>query len=145
MDSFELNKILGAILATCIVLLSVDLIANAIFAPVQPAKPGFQIAVKEQPPANATASKTETVTPIGTRLAKADADRGKAETKVCMTCHTLEKDGPNKVGPNLWGVVDRPRASHPGFDYSAAMKAKIGRGVRKAFLQRKREAAKVKR
>jgi hypothetical protein len=61
MDSFELNKILGAILATCIVLLSVDLIANAIFAPVQPAKPGFQIAVKEQPPANATASKTETV------------------------------------------------------------------------------------
>lgn len=51
--------------------------------------------------------------PIRTRFAKADADRGKAETKVCMTCHTLEKDDPNKVGPNLWGVVDRPRASHP--------------------------------
>jgi cytochrome c len=44
-----------------------------------------------------------------------------------MTCHTLEKDGPNKVGPNLWGVVDRPRASHPGFDYSAAMKGKGGK------------------
>jgi cytochrome c len=127
MDSFELNKILGAILAICIVLLSVHLIATAIFAPVQPAKPGFQIAVKEQPPANATASKTETVTPIGTRLAKADADRGKAETKVCMTCHTLEKDGPNKIGPNLWGLVDRPIASHPGFDYSAAMKGKGGK------------------
>ena len=126
MDGFELNKILGAILASCIVLLSVNLIANAIFAPVKPAKPGFEIAVKEQPPANARASKTENVAPIETRLAKADVDRGKSETKVCMTCHTLEKNGPNKVGPNLWGVVDRPRASHPGFDYSAAMKAKGG-------------------
>ena len=44
-----------------------------------------------------------------------------------MTCHTLEKNGPNKVGPNLWGVVDRPRASHPGYDYSSAMKAKGGK------------------
>ena len=44
-----------------------------------------------------------------------------------MTRHTLDKDGPNKVGPNLWGVVERPRASHPGFDYSAAMKAKGGK------------------
>lgn len=127
MDGFELNKVLGAILASCIVLLSVSLAANAIFAPVEPAKPGFQIAVKEEPTATATASKTETVAPIETRLAKADMDRGKAETKICMTCHTLEKNGPNKVGPNLWGVVDRPRASHPGFDYSAAMKAKGGK------------------
>jgi hypothetical protein len=45
----------------------------------------------------------------------------------CMTCHTLDKDGPNKVGPNLWGVVDRPRASHPDYDYSAATKAKGGK------------------
>jgi cytochrome c len=43
-----------------------------------------------------------------------------------MTCHTLEKGGPNRVGPNLWGVVDRPRASHPGYNYSSAMKAAKG-------------------
>jgi cytochrome c len=127
MDGFELNKVLGAILASCIVLLSVNLAASAIFAPVTPAKPGFQIAAKEEPAAGATAPKTEAVAPIETRLAKANLDRGKAETKICMTCHTLEKGGPNKIGPNLWGVVDRPRASHPGFDYSAAMKAKGGK------------------
>ncbi len=127
MNGFELNKVLGAILASCIVLLSVSLAANAIFAPVQPAKPGFQIAVKEEPTMAATASKPETAAPIETRLAKADINRGKAETKICMTCHTLEKGGPNKIGPNLWDVVDRPRASHPGFDYSAAMKAKGGK------------------
>ena len=127
MDGFELNKIVGAILATAIVVLCTALVSNAIFASVEPAKPGFQIAVKEQPAANAASSKTATIAPIEVRLAKADADRGKAETKVCMTCHTLAKDGPNKVGPNLWSVVDRPRASHPGFDYSAAMKQKGGK------------------
>ena len=61
------------------------------------------------------------------RLASADADRGKSESKVCGTCHTLEKGGPNKVGPNVWGVVDRTRATEPGFDYSSAMKAKGGK------------------
>ncbi|WGR94939.1 cytochrome c family protein [Bradyrhizobium sp. ISRA443] len=126
MDSFELNKVLGAILAGCIVVLCVHLLANSIFAPVQPAKPGFQIAA-QQPASSAPAAKTEAPAPIATRLASADVNRGKSETKVCMTCHTLNKGGPNKVGPNLWGVVDRPRASHPGFDYSAAMKAKGGK------------------
>jgi cytochrome c len=120
MDSFELNKVLGAMLAGCIVVLSVHLLADSIFAPVQPAKPGFEIAVR-QPASSTPAAKAEAAAPIETRLASADVDRGKSESRVCMTCHTLDKGGPNKVGPNLWGVVDRPRASHPGFDYSAAM------------------------
>jgi cytochrome c len=127
MDSFELNKVLGAILASCMVLLCVNLFANSIFAPVEPAKPGFKIAAQEQPAPSAPAAKTEAAAPIETRLASADINRGKSETKICMTCHTLEKGGPNRVGPNLWGVVDRPRASHPGYDYSSAMKAKGGK------------------
>lgn len=127
MDSFELNKILGAVLASCIVLLCVHLFAGSEFSPVQPAKPGFKIVAKEETATTAPAAKTEAAAPIETRLASADVNRGKAEIKVCMTCHTLEKDGPNKVGPNLWGVVDRPRASHPGYDYSSAMKAKGGK------------------
>ena len=48
MDSFELNKILGAILATCLVLLVSSFTAGAIFAPVKPEKPGYDIAVKEE-------------------------------------------------------------------------------------------------
>jgi cytochrome c2 len=55
--------------------------------------------------------------PIEARLAGADADRGKSESKICTTCHTVEKGGPNKVGPNLWDVVGRALASEPGFDF----------------------------
>jgi len=44
----------------------------------------------------------------------------------CAACHDWTRGGPNKIGPNLYGVVGRPRASHPGFDYSPAMKAKTG-------------------
>src|SRR6185437_14260853 len=123
MNSFELNKVIGAVLASCLVLLSVSLISDSIFAPVRPAKPGFKIEAKQETASTAPAAKTETAAPIETRLASADASKGKPETRVCMTCHTLDKNGPNKVGPNLYGVVDRPRASHPGFDYSSAMKA----------------------
>src|SRR6202042_1131442 len=50
MDSFELNKIMGAVLATCLVLLATSFAAGAIFSPVMPAKPGFEIAVKEEAP-----------------------------------------------------------------------------------------------
>ena len=54
-------------------------------------------------------------------------EKGQATAKQCQACHTFEKGGPNRVGPNLWGIVGRPRASEAGFNYSAAMKAKGGK------------------
>ena len=60
--------------------------------------------------------------PIATLLASADAAAGEAVFKKCQACHTGEKGGPNKVGPNLWGVINRPIASHEGFAYSGPMK-----------------------
>ena len=125
MDSFELNKILGAILATCLGLLTVNLAAGAIFAPGKMAKPGYEIAVQEERPGG-PAQPTEPVVPIEQLLAKADIARGENSAKKCAACHTFNKGGPNRVGPNLWGVVGRSRASEAGFNYSAAMKAKGG-------------------
>ena len=124
MNSFLMNKILGAILGTCMCLLAVHLFAGAIFAPKIPAKPGYEIAVKEVTPAQAGPKTPEQPFPV--LLASADPDRGKATTRLCQACHTLDKGGPNRVGPNLWGVVGRPRDSEAGYDYSAAMKAKGG-------------------
>ena len=125
MDSFELNKILGAILGTALVTLTLNITANAIFTPAKPEKPGYDIPVPEQA-APGKAGPAEPEQPLEARLATADPKRGEATAKQCVACHTFEKGGPNRVGPNLWGVIGRPRASIPGFNYSAAMKAKGG-------------------
>src|ERR1700748_898460 len=99
MDSFELNKILGAILGTCLVLLVTSFTANALFAPPKLEKPGFAIAAEEEgggeeedaaaaPPANRTEKLLQT----------AWVKKGKAPAKVSQPCHTFEKNGPNRVG-----------------------------------------------
>jgi cytochrome c len=120
MDSFELNKILGAVLATCILLLVTSFTAGAIFAAKPPEKPGFAIAGKEAAPAAPSE-------PIEKLLQTASAEKGQAAAKVCQTCHTFEKNGPNRVGPNLYGIVgDKRGEDRNGFNFSAAMKAKGG-------------------
>lgn len=63
---------------------------------------------------------------LGTRLAQADKTKGAQAAKVCATCHDFTTGGPNRVGPNLWGVVGRPVGSHAGFQYSKAMAAHGG-------------------
>jgi cytochrome c len=126
MDSFELNKVLSAILGTCLGLLAINIAAGAIFAPTIPAKPGYEIAVPEQKPGQAQPAEQQQQQPIEQLLAKADAGRGENSAKKCATCHTFNKGGRNLVGPNLWGVVGRPKASEAGFNYSAALKGKGG-------------------
>ncbi len=127
MNSFELNKILGAVLGTCLVLLALNIGANALFAPHVPAKPGFAIAVATHEGAGAPAAKEPEV-PLPVLLAKANVDKGKTTARQCQACHTFEKGGPNRVGPNLWGIVDSPRGEdRGGFNFSQAMKTKGGK------------------
>jgi cytochrome c len=127
MDSFEINKILGAILGTCLVLLVTSFTAGAIFAPVMPEKPGYLIAVKEEVHGGGHEAAAAPSEPIEKLLQTASAEKGAAAAKKCAACHTFEKNGPNRVGPNLFGIVERTRASGAGFNYSAPMKAKGGK------------------
>lgn len=121
MDSFELNKILGAILGTLLFVMGLGFIAEAIYAP-RAAGPGYDLpAPSEENPNGPT--QPAAVVDIGTLLAAADPKAGEAAAKKCQACHDFTEGGPNKTGPNLYGVVDRQIASHPGFDYSADLKA----------------------
>lgn len=80
------------------------------------------------PPPAAAATASEPLPPIdlGTLLASASADTGKEKVRACATCHDFKQDGPDGIGPNLWGIIGRDVASRPAFAYSAAMQAQPG-------------------
>jgi cytochrome c len=125
MDSFELNKVLGAVLGTCLALLTLNIAAGSLFNPPHLDKPGYEIAVQEHQAA-AAGAQAPAEEPLGQRLASADIKRGETSVKKCQACHTFAKGEPNRVGPNLYGVVGRKKDAAPGFNYSAAMKKQEG-------------------
>ena len=125
MDSFTVNKIAGAFLGTCVVGMGLGIVAQGIYEPGAPAKPGY--ALPEPVPESAqTAEAKPAAAPLPVLLAKADVAKGENDVKVCSACHNFKEGAGTKVGPELYGVVDRPKGSVAGFDYSAGLKGKGG-------------------
>jgi cytochrome c len=126
MNSWDMNKVIGGVLASVLFILVLKMIVIPIvyYAP-PPAKPGYivQGVVENAGGTTVSAPAAEPLPDWGTVLPAADTAAGQQTAQVCAQCHDWSKGGPNKIGPNLWGVVGRPRASHAGFDYSSAMSA----------------------
>lgn len=127
MDSYEFNKMAGAVLGSALVVLGLSQLSGMIYHAEKPEKQGFIIEVAEAGTGGDNGGTEEPVTEsLGAMLAKADAEKGLKVAKGCLSCHDLAKGGPNKVGPNLWDIVLRPRASHPDYKYSEPMASKKG-------------------
>ncbi len=127
MDSYEWNKIAGAVLGTLVFIFVIKIGAEMFYHAPEPEKPGYVVeGVVEEGPSGATAPVAETMPDWGTVLASADVKAGEAIHTRCVQCHTFEKGGANKIGPNIYGVVDHQKGMHEGFAYSAAMKGKGG-------------------
>ncbi|MCX8255470.1 Cytochrome c (modular protein) [Beijerinckiaceae bacterium RH AL1] len=125
MDSFTFNKIAGAVLGTCLFGMGLGLVAQAIYAPEIPKKPGYALPLPKEEASGGGQAPVEA--PISVRLAKADPKKGETSAKICGACHNFQEGAGAKVGPDLWAVVDRDKASVAGFDYSSALKAKGGK------------------
>ena len=122
MNSFEANKIFGALLGTVFVLFGGSLLAEGLFHSEAPEKPGYEIVAAEPDAGGGAAAAPAEDPPVAALLQNASVESGQATFKKCQACHSGEKGGPNKVGPHLWDVVDRPVASVSDFSYSSGMK-----------------------
>ena len=125
MDSFEFNKIAGATLGGCLFLMVLGMFSDAVFSRPHGGKPGYDLPGASDHGATGPAATAATAEPLPVLLAAADPKRGEASAKPCVACHSFEKGGAAKVGPPLYGVVNRDIASL-GFAYSDALKAKEG-------------------
>jgi cytochrome c len=122
MDSFEFNKIAGAVLGSLLFLMGVGIVTDALFSSPRPHVAGYDLPAASEASAGSAQAATGPVVPIAQLLASADPKRGETLTKACQACHSFEKGAAAKIGPPLYGVVGRPVATVANFTYSDALK-----------------------
>lgn len=142
MDSFELAKIGGAVLCALLVIVGFRTALEIAEIEQEEGLTGYTLPMPETAaqsdlPADGAAGVPAPVDlpaippsfnadEVAEAASGADAAAGAKIFNKCKACHSADQGGPNKVGPNLWGIVGRPKAGHEGFNYSEAMKAKGG-------------------
>ncbi len=121
MSGLEVNKILASIILALIVVKVIghisDFIVDVDNTEIQ--QTAYKIEVPESVnDVSGSDSKEEVTEPISLLLASASVDKGQKNFKKCSACHTYNKEGANKVGPNLWNLINSPKAKVEGFAYS---------------------------
>jgi len=125
MDSFELNKIIAAVLLTALIVIGIDKFADSVFHVEKLKQSAYKIeGVELASSINTTAEVKEVVQlDIKEIMALGDLTHGEKVFKKCSACHIVAKGGKNLIGPALYGVVGRPVAAVEGYAYSKALKA----------------------
>jgi cytochrome c len=128
MSSFEWNKVIASVLTALIIAMVAGILSNMLVRTKSLEKPVFVIAGAASTAAASTeeAAAAPKLEPIAPLLAKADPKRGQQLTTVCQACHTFDKGGPNRIGPNLWGISIEGMAEVANYQFSAAMEAHKG-------------------
>ncbi|MFT6556205.1 c-type cytochrome [Sneathiella sp.] len=127
MNSFELNKIAGAVLAGALAVVVVNAVADIAVSPSFPEETAYAIDTGEADATASTATAAVEEGPsLGVLLASADVSKGEKVFKKCGACHTVDEGGANKIGPNLYGVLNRAKGAVDGFSYSSALMEKGG-------------------
>jgi cytochrome c len=124
--ALEGNKIAAAILTAGIVAVGSGVFSNILYHPHELEEPVYRVEGAPKEGGGEAEPATEEAQPIGALLASASVESGEKAAKKCAACHSFDKGGANKVGPNLWGVVNRSIGSHEGFSYSEALAGKSG-------------------
>lgn len=124
MSGLELNKIVASVLVAGLVGLVVGNLADILYQPDLNAKQGYKVAVTESSFSTVEEKTVEVKVDIIELLSKASVENGAKLIKKCAVCHDFTKGGPNRVGPNLWNIVNNKTAHRDDFTYSKALASK---------------------
>ena len=123
MDSFEINKIIAAVLLVALLIIGINKLSNVIFYVDKPKTPGYVVEVEQ---ASSSTSQQETDTTeekidLDALMAMGDINTGEKVFKKCAACHSIVKGGKNNIGPALYNVIGRQVGSIEDYKYSKAL------------------------
>ncbi len=123
MDSFEINKIVAAVLMVALIVIGIGKLSDVIFYVEKPDKPGYSVEVESSVVSTSTETKDEEKIDIAALLALGDIAHGEKVFKKCAACHSIIKGGKNAIGPALYNVVGRKIGAIEDYKYSKALVA----------------------
>ena len=123
MDSFELNKVIAAILMVALLIIGIGKISNVIFHVEKPKTPGYSVDLEQASTMDTVASSetTEEKVDIAVLISLGDLATGEKVFKKCSACHSIVKGGKNNIGPALYNVVGRQVGAVNDYKYSKAL------------------------
>ena len=121
MDSFEINKIVAAVLLVALLVIGIGKLSNVIFYVEKPEKPGYAVEIQQASTSTtATATVEDKKVDIAALMALGDVNAGEKIFKKCAACHSINQGGANKIGPALYNVVGRKIGGVADYKYSKA-------------------------